>query len=309
MRTASTHGTPHEQSGMGAVTGRRMADEESEQDLLQGLRTGVLPAQCIRAFIERGLIKAEIPLDPGQIQPASLDLRLGARAWRVRASFLPGRGRRVLERLADFRMHEMDLTAGAVLEKGCVYLIPLVESLALPQGVSAVANAKSSTGRLDVLTRLVTDSGTEFDRVPAGYHGPLWAEICPRSFSILVRPGQRLNQIRFRMGNAVVSDQELAALQAAVGLVTGPGVEAVIDQGLAFSVDLRQHLDGPVGYRAKPHAGVVDLDAVGAHDPAEYWEPLQAPQGRLILDPGAFYILVSREAVHIPPAYAAEMAP
>jgi dCTP deaminase len=185
--------------------------------------------------------------------------------------------------------------------------VPLCESLALPPDVAAVANAKSSTGRLDVLTRLVADHGTEFDRVPEGYTGPLWAEICPRSFSVLVRPGQRLNQIRFRRGTAVLDDAALAALHAREGLVSGPGVRPVIDQGLGFSVDLRRR--GPVGWRAKLHAGVVDLDAIGTHDPADYWEPLAAPRGRLILDPGAFYILVSREAVHIPPDHAAEMAP
>lgn len=271
--------------------------------------SGVLPAQSIRALIAQGAIAAEGGIAPGQVQPASLDLRLGARAYRMRASFLAGRGRRVAQRLADFRMHEMDLSGGAVLEKGCVYLIPLAESLALPAGVSAAANAKSSTGRLDILTRLITDEGVEFDRVPAGYHGPLWAEICPRSFSVLVRPGMRLNQIRFRQGEAVLSDGELADLHAAARLVAGEGVAAVIAQGLGFSVDLRPRNGGLIGYRAKPHAGVVDLDGIGAHDPAEFWEPLSARDGRLILDPGAFYILVSRESVHIPPAYAAEMAP
>jgi dCTP deaminase len=268
---------------------------------------GVLPAQSIRALVAAGAIAADPPLADGQIQPASLDLRLGTTAYRMRASFLPGARFRVADRLADFRMHAMDLTGGAVLEKGCVYLVPLCESLALPPDVAAVANAKSSTGRLDVLTRLVADHGTEFDRVPEGYTGPLWAEICPRSFSVLVRPGQRLNQIRFRRGTAVLDDAALAALHAREGLVSGPGVRPVIDQGLGFSVDLRRR--GPVGWRAKLHAGVVDLDAIGTHDPADYWEPLAAPRGRLILDPGAFYILVSREAVHIPPDHAAEMAP
>lgn len=269
---------------------------------------GVLPAQSIRALLAAGAIRPEAPLAEGQVQPASLDLRLGTRAWRMRASFLPGAGHRVADRLADLRMHEMDLRGGAVLEKGCVYLVPLMEALALPPGVTALANAKSSTGRLDVLTRLVADGGTEFDRVPEGYAGPLWAEICPRSFSILVRPGQRLNQLRFRHGAAVLDDAALAALHARVGLVAGAGLPPVIAQGLGFSVDLRL-APGPAGWRAKPHAGVVDLDGIAAHEAADYWEPLTAPRGRLILDPGAFYILVSREAVHIPPDHAAEMAP
>jgi dCTP deaminase len=272
-------------------------------------RPGVLPDTAIRRLIAAGALSADHPIADDQIQPASLDLRLGDRAYRMRASFLTGPGRTVADRIDDFRMHAMDLSGGAVLEKGCVYLIPLRERLDLPDFVSAVANAKSSTGRLDVLTRVITDGGVEFDRVPAGYSGPLWAEICPRSFSVLVRPGQRLNQIRFRVGEAVLSDADLAALHARQALVSGDGVQAVIAQGLGFSVDLRPKAGDLIGWRAKPHSGVVDLDRIGAHDAAEFWEALRARDGRLILDPGAFYILVSREAVHIPPAYAAEMAP
>jgi len=268
-------------------------------------KSGVLPSQAIRAMIARGEVAGEVPVDPAQVQPASLDLRLGDVAWRMRASFLAGRGRKVADRLAEFEMHRMDLTAGAVLEKGCVYVVPLMERLALPAGVHAVANAKSSTGRLDLLTRVITDEGVEFDRVAPGYEGPLFAEICPRSFSVLVRPGLRLNQIRFRRGHAVLTDAELAALHERQRLVGGA---AVISEGLAFSVDLRPGSD-LLGYRAKPHSGVIDLDRIGHYDPADFWEPLKADGGPLILDPGAFYILVSREAVHIPPDHAAEMAP
>ncbi len=269
-------------------------------------RIGVLPAQNLRAMITRAEITAEPPITEAQIQPASLDLRLGDRAFRVRASFLAGKGRTVAERLADFEMHQMELSAGAVLEKGCVYVVPLMEHLALPTGIQAVANAKSSTGRLDLLTRIITDNGTEFDRVPEGYHGPLYAEICPRSFSVLARPGMRLNQIRFRRGQAVLTDAELAALHTAQTLV--PGIP-VISDGLGFSVDLRPRSGTLVGYRAKPHTGVIDLDRIGAYNTADFWEELHSTDGQIILDPGAFYILVSREAVHIPPEYAAEMAP
>lgn len=224
----------------------------------------------------------------------------------MRASFLAGDGATVADRLADFEMHRIDLSGGAVLEKGCVYVVPLMESLALPAGVQAVANAKSSTGRVDLLTRTITDGGTEFDRIPAGYHGPLYAEICPRSFSVLVRPGMRLNQIRFRSGQALLDDAALRARHAATPLVSGP---AHVDQGLGFSVDLRPATGSLVGYRAKPHTGVIDLEKIGHYPPAEYWEEIHTDQGRIILDPGAFYILVSREAVHIPPDCAAEMAP
>ncbi|TGD45477.1 2'-deoxycytidine 5'-triphosphate deaminase [Pseudotabrizicola sediminis] len=268
--------------------------------------TGVLAAQHLRRMIGDGVISATPAILPEQVQPASLDLRLGTTAYRVRASFLAGKGRPVADRVAEFEMHRVDLTTGAVLEKGCVYVIPLMERLALPAGLSAVANAKSSTGRLDLLTRLITDGGTEFDRIPDGYDGPLYAEVCPRSFSVLVRAGQRLNQIRFRYGQAVLSDADLAALHAREPLVNGT---PVISEGLGFSVDLRPETGDLVGYRAKPHTGVVDLDRIGHYPAAEFWEEIRTLEGRIILDPGAFYILVSREAVTIPPDYAAEMAP
>ena len=267
---------------------------------------GVLPAQALRAMIAAGDLTGSPAILPDQIQPASLDLRLGTVAYRVRASFLAGNGARVADRLAEFEMHRVDLTHGAVLEKGCVYVVPLMESLALPAGITAVANAKSSTGRLDLLTRTITDGGTEFDRIPEGYHGPLFAEVCPRSFSVLVRAGQRLNQIRFRAGQSVLSDAELRALHAVDPLVSG---EAVISEGLGFSVDLKPAQGDLLGYRAKPHTGMIDLDRIGHYPARDFWEEVRASDARIILDPGAFYILVSREAVTIPPDYAAEMAP
>ena len=267
---------------------------------------GVLPDSGIRSLIRSGAITADPAIIPEQIQPASLDLRLGTTAYRLRASFLAGRGQRVMDRLADLQMHQMDLSGGAVLERGCVYLVPLMERLSLPAGLTAVANAKSSTGRLDLLTRLVADGGTEFDRLPEGYDGPLYAEICPRSFSVLVRPGMRLNQLRLRRGQAVLSDAELHDLNAHEPLVGG---QALIDNGLGFSVDLKPEGGDLVGYRARPHSGVIDLDRIGAYDARDFWDELRTTEGRLILDPGAFYILVSRESVAIPADYAAEMAP
>jgi dCTP deaminase len=268
--------------------------------------TGVISSQQLKTMIADGHITANTAIIPEQIQPASLDLRLGSIAYRVRASFLAGEGRRITDRLAEFEMHRIDLTDGAVLEKGCVYLVPLMEQLELPDGLTAVTNAKSSTGRLDLLTRTITDGGEEFDRIPSGYKGPLYAEICPRSFSVLVRPGMRLNQIRFRNGQAVLSDDTLRSLHAQSPLVDS---DAVIDEGLGFSVDLKPARGTLVGYRAKPHTGVIDLDLIGHYAPGDYWEEVHAERGHIILDPGAFYILVSREAVHIPPKYAAEMAP
>jgi len=267
--------------------------------------TGILPSQKIKEMMASGKILLSDPLLNDQVQPASLDLRLGHKAYRVRASFLAGAGNTVAKRLDDFKMHEVDLNGGAVLEKGCVYVVPLMEALSLPSNVNAVANAKSSTGRLDLFTRCIVDNGIEFDRIENGYEGPLYAEISPRSFSVLVRPGMRLNQIRFREGKDVLSDIELTKMHTEIGLVDGT---AQVDQGLGFSVDLDMP-NGLVGYRAKPHTGLIDLDNIDYYDVDDYWEPVYAHDKRIILDPGAFYILVSREAVHIPPNCAAEMAP
>ncbi|MFK7943665.1 MAG: 2'-deoxycytidine 5'-triphosphate deaminase [Paracoccaceae bacterium] len=268
---------------------------------------GVLPSQEIRQMIARGEIAAVPPVIDAQIQPASLDLRLGTRAWRVRASFLARRGQTVAERLEQFAMHEIDLTSGAVLETGCVYVVELAEHLVLPSNVSAAANAKSSTGRLDLFTRLIADGTPEFDRIDPGYAGPLYAEISPRTFSTLVRPGARLNQIRFRNGDARLTDKELSELHATSPLVNG---DALIDEGLGFSVDLTPREGGIVGWRARRHAGLIDLAQIDHYDPAEFWEPvIPRAQGGIILDPGAFYILVSREEVAVPPDTAAEMQP
>ncbi len=267
---------------------------------------GVLADHQIKAMLANGQITAKEPVIEGQIQPASLDLRLGTVAYRVRASFLAGRKRTVADRLSQFQMHEIDLTGGAVLEKGCVYVVPLIESLSLPPGMTGAASAKSSIGRLDLLTRVITDHGHEFDRVPEGYSGPLYVEICPRSFSVVAQTGQMLNQIIFRNGRTLMSDAELQTLHNQTPIVSG---EAVISEGLGFSVDLKPEGSDLVGYRAKPHTGVIDLGKLAHYDPAEYWEEVRTDQGWIILDPGAFYILVSREAIAIPPMAAAEMAP
>ena len=270
------------------------------------MRQGVIPNQLIEKMVDANQIQISQPLQDDQIQPASLDLRLGQVAYRIRASFLTGDKATIADRLTEFQMHEIDLSLGAVLEKGCVYLVPLMERLNLPDEIEAVANAKSSTGRLDLLTRTITDYGNEFDRIIKGYKGPLYAEICPRSFSVLVRPGMRLNQIRFRIGRAILGDKALTALHAQTPLVSG---DAVIQGGLGFSVDLRPSSNGIVGYRAKPHTGVIDLSKIGTYAPSDYWEEIRTDEQRIILDPGAFYILVSQESVTIPPEYAAEMAP
>lgn len=267
---------------------------------------GVLSDTQTKQMIDDGLILSKIKIAKGQIQPASLDVRLGYKAYRVRASFLPGSTASVLDRLSDLTMHKMNLSKGAVLEKGCVYVVPLLESLNLPEKISGAASAKSSVGRLDVLTRIITDQGTEFDRVPAGYSGQLYVEICPRSFSVVVQTGQMLNQIIFRVGHTTLSDKELSALHYENPIVSGA---PVISDGLGFSVDLKPSKDNLVGYRAKPHTGLIDLNKLDFYDPSEYWEEIRTNKDRIILDPGAFYILVSREAITIPPNCAAEMAP
>ena len=268
---------------------------------------GILPAAEITRLTESGIIKLMRGLDSDQVQPASLDLRLGPKAYRVRASFLPGPKQTVAERLQGLVLHEMDLTHEAVLETGCVYIVPLMESLALPKGIAAAANPKSSTGRLDIFTRVIVDYAQEFDKVPEAYEGPLYAEISPRTFPILVRQGSRLSQIRFRAGALLATDDLIRQLHAKEPLITEGDVN--IDGGLALSVDLAGIKKGePIGFRAKRHSALVDVDKKAALEVLDYWEPIWQ-KGSLILDPDQFYILASREAVRIPPTHAAEMMP
>ncbi len=271
------------------------------------LSQGILPASAISLFCEQGKIKLAKALDSDQVQPASLDLRLGPHAYRVRASFLPGPKSTVGAKLKDLELHRINLTDGAVLETGCVYIVPLQESLALPSGVAATANPKSSTGRLDIFTRVIADYAQEFDKVPEGYHGPLYAEISPRTFSILAREGSRLSQIRFRFGESLATDALIHELNAKEPLIVSGDVN--IAGGLALTVDLSAMTkDGPVGFRAKRHSALVDVDKKGALEVLDYWEPIWQ-KNSLILDPDQFYILASKEAVRVPPTHAAEMVP
>ena len=265
---------------------------------------GILPSQAIERLVRDGAIAAGVDVAPGQVQPAGLDLRLGKVAHRIRASFLPRAGQSLAGKVAGVTLHTIDLSHGAVLETGCVYLVPLLERLALPAGLSGSTNPKSSTGRLDVFTRVVADGVESFDRIPAGYSGGLALEIAPRTFPILVREGSRLCQVRFRTGDARLSDDALAAVHGTTPIAVP---DAVIKDGLNLTIDLAG--TGPVGYRAKRHTGVVDVDRRDALVVADFWDPLAATDGRLILDPDEFYILMSREAVAIPPDTAAEMVP
>ena len=275
-----------------------------------GMMNGILPVQEIRRMMAAGEISAADDMTAAQMQPASIDLRLGRRAWRVQSSFLPGSGTRVEDKLDRLAMHQLDLAGGAVLERGCVYIVELQEALRLAADVSAMANPKSSTGRLDIFTRLITDGASEFEAVAAGYEGPLYAEISPRTFSVLVRPGSCLSQLRLRRGPAAMSDDAMIQLQRDVGLVRGTS-DVDIRDGVALSVNLTP--SGPddiIGWRARKHAGLVDIDAPASCQVSDFWERLTTSDlvaGGLVLHPDEFYILASREFVTVPRDHAAEM--
>ena len=279
-----------------------MAAEESQN--------GILSVQHLQQAISDGRIAADKPIEDGQLQPASLDLRLGREAWRVQASFLPGANMVVDAKLATFGMHKIDLSRGAVLERGCVYIVKLQERLNLPAGTSAMANPKSSTGRLDIFTRLITDGACEFESVADGYKGPLYAEISPRTFSVLVRSGSRLSQLRLRRGISAPSDLVMETLQSTVGLVRGVDHTDIRD-GVALSVNLDpDSKSGMIGWRARKHAGLIDIDAVASQPVDAFWErvaPADLTAGGLVLNPDEFYILASREFVTVPKDHAAEM--
>ena len=270
---------------------------------------GIFSARLIGELAKTGAIVTRRDFDGDQIQPASLDLRLGEKAFRVRSSFLPGPGKTVADRIEGLKLHEIDLTKGAVLERGCVYIVPLLENLDLPASVSASANPKSSTGRLDIFTRVIADRARSFDVVPAGYQGALYLEISPRTFPVLVRTGSRLSQMRFRVGDARLSIQEHKALHAQQTLVFDPNID--VGEGVSLSIDLvGEGRQGLIGFRSKRHTAVVDVDKKDALDVLDFWEPIvNRGADELILDPDEFYILVSRESVHVPPDYAAEMVP
>ena len=268
-----------------------MAAEQTLEDDPK-TRAGILPAHEIADLVGRGVISAWPGVTPEQIQPASLDLRLGRVAYRVRASFLPGADIAVSDRLHTLALHEIDITNGAVLETGCVYIVPLLEELALDDSIEAAANPKSSTGRLDVFTRVITNGARAFDQIEHGYKGPLFAEISPRTFSVLVRTGTRLSQIRFRRGEPTHSDELIRELHAREPLISSG--EPDVDNGIALSVDLVG--DGskhPVGFRAKRHSGLIDMDKPGVCSVIDFWEPLWCG-GDLVLDPDQFYILASQ---------------
>ena len=273
--------------------------------------TGILASQTLAEMATAGKISSVLPITDSQIQPASLDLRLGAVAYRVQASFLPGPSSTIHDKLKSLEMHKFSLTDGAVLEKGCVYIVPLQETLNLNSSISGTANPKSSTGRIDVFTRLLTDFTSEFETVPAGYQGPLYAEISPRTFSIVVREGSTLNQVRFRRGTPPAADATMRRLQATEGLINKNDGPIDIKNGVAISVDLSgKTKNNLVGYKAKQHTSLIDVDKVGACQINDYWDPVYTSSSKgsgLILNPDEFYILMSKEFVTVPLDYAAEM--
>jgi dCTP deaminase len=281
-----------------------------------GTKPGLLPRQRIKALVRRKMIQSSVEIEDAQIQPASLDLRLGTKAYRVPASFLPGKAKTVEEQLSELEYDEVNLETGTVLEKGTVYVVELLEFLNLPESVSGLANPKSSTGRLDVFTRLIADRSDVFDTVQGGYQGKIYTEVSPCSFSIRVRKGSRLNQIRFRRRNPAqtetsifrLSDRELVEKHKETPLIDG---QLQLRNGLILSVDLSDEVNqNIVGYKAQKFTGVIDVDRVAEYNIRDFWEIAQV-RGfkKLILDPNQFYILASKERIHIPPDLAAEMVP
>lgn len=294
-----------------------MSSTAEKLDLSERPRTGILPGQSIRQMFADGEISSLSPLDADQIQPASIDLRLGDFAYPVNTSFLPQKTKGVFDKIKElderYDDFKIDLRKGAMLEKGRVYLIPLLESVKLKSDVKGFANPKSSTGRLDILTRLITDEGTAFDEVSRGYEGQLYLEVVPRSFSVVVKRGTRLSQLRFRKSRN--SPQPISAEEWNQLLESGQVVRSNDKDGqlgdtgmLRFTVDLKGS-GGLIGWRARKHTGRIDLDRRD-YDPMDFWEPIHSRgNASLVLDPEEFYILMTKEAIAVPPDYAAEMLP
>jgi dCTP deaminase len=275
---------------------------------------GVLPGQLLEVAIRAGYIDAgRFKIPDENIQPASLDLRLGERAFRIRCSFLPGRDT-VEQKLAELTLHEMDLRGeGAMLEAGRPYLIELKERLDLPEGLRAKANPKSSTGRVDVFTRVITDRSERFDEIANGYQGALYLEVVPLSFAVRVCEDLTLNQLRLSVGRPLLSDADIRATHRREPLLYRDGEPLAAERlmladGLFLGLDLRGDAAGRVGYSSRDNAPPLDLTGGGGTDPAAFWDPVGREAGdRVILSPKRFYLLMSNEAVSIPPGLAAEM--
>ncbi len=289
---------------------------------------GVLNCQEIRRLIHDGVIRSTEPIVDTQVQPASLDLRLGSKVYRVLSSFLPEK-HGVMERLhmpdmygADIVMYELDITEPRVLEKGQVYLIPLMEELRLPRELRARANPKSTTGRLDIFTRVITDFSSRFDDIARAYKGQLFLEVMPRSFAIKIQKGQSLVQLRLVKGKGdyTLPDSKLKELHANGGILFRDDKalspkEINISKGVFMSVDLNgDSTKAPntvIGYKSKKNSHYVDLAQINYYNIEEFWEPIykETIKDTLILEPEEFYIFSSKERISIPPGYASEMVP
>jgi dCTP deaminase len=293
--------TPLSQSGTASAAGA-------------GTAVGVLPAQSLRAAIGDGWISSGVWRIPEEsVQPASLDLRLGEHAWALRCSFLPDSDSTVEDKVKDIAFERIDLRDGATFERDRPYLVPLIEELRLPEGVRAKANPKSSTGRLDVFTRVLTDRTHRFDEIAAGYNGRLYLEVVPRTFAIRVRTGLALNQVRISLGDGRLDDADLMALHDQTPLLfrgsepVAAGAISLAD-GLFVSLAVAGGRERVVGYRAKKNSLPIDLSVAGGLRWEDYWEPVHPERGgRIVLEPEIFYLLLSAEGVSIPPEYAAEM--
>ncbi len=287
-----------------------IADSERQQ-------TGILPLQELRALVRAGVVEplpgaGGEPIAETQIQPASLDLRLGPIAYRVVASFLPGKSRSVADKIAQYGQYQLDLTKPAVLERDAIYIVPLQESLNLPDSIEGRANPKSSAGRLDIFTRLITDNSAAFDAIEPGYKGPLFAEISPRTFNIAVRAGTRLSQLRLRRGHAPAAELQEAALkrlQEQMKLVHSDDEADIYRGRIGITIDLRGDArDGVIGWKAKRDTAVIDFDKIAHYEPEDFWEPIYArSQHGIVLNRDDFYILSSREPIRVPKTHAAEM--
>lgn len=298
---------------MSSAPGPGNGSDQVTQDSPAGA-TGVLPSQRLREAVSREwMVAGAWRIPPESIQPASIDLRLGDFAWALRCSFLPDSSSTVEEKSEGLAFERIDLRDGATLERDRPYLVPLIEELRLPQEIRAKANPKSSTGRLDVFTRVLTDRNHRFDEIAPGYHGKLYLEVVPRTFAIRAKTGLALNQVRLISGNARLSDEELIALHRECPLLyldslPVPAEELSLADGLFLSLDVSGAPDSIVGYRAKKNSLPIDLTQLGALRWQDYWDPVHPEQGRrIVLEPEVFFLLLSAEGVSIPPSYAADM--
>lgn len=277
--------------------------------------SGVLPHQELVRAVASGVVSAPTPIPKQNIQPASIDLRLADRAYRLRCSFLPDR-ESVSSKLKEYLLDEVDLSDGAILEPGRPYLIPLQERLDLPPQMRGRANPKSSTGRVDIFTRVISDRSHHFDDIREGYSGPLYLEVVSRTFTVRVKAGMTLNQLRLTLGESAVSDEELKAAHGDRPVIVDanrrkiPDRRLIVADGLFLTLDLLGSDRGVVGYRARRNSRVLDLSQIGTHRPRDYWDYVYREEDapRVVLEPEEFYLLISSEEVRIPPAFAAEMS-